>query len=77
MSLTVKVNDASADRLNLIAPPFWSVNKTKDDGDPRVVHFTLTAPSASAVREADFIVTLDAGQRRPHAELYLRAAVSE
>ena len=72
-TLTVAVNGGSAERINVIAPPFWMVKKILDAGDPHIVHFTLTAPTTSAVREADFIVTVDNGR----GELYFRRPVSE
>ena len=76
-TLTVAVNGGSAERIKVIAPPFWMVKKILDAGDPHIVHFTLTAPTTSAVREADFIVTVDNGQGRRQGELYFRGPVAE
>jgi hypothetical protein len=79
-TLTVALNSGSADELDLIAPPFWAVKKEQlpgENGSPPAVHFTLTAPEASSVREADLIVTLGGANRNPQGELYYRLGISE
>ena len=68
---------ASAEKLDLIAPPFWTVKKMSGEGDKSSVRFTLTPPLASSIREANFIVTIDDAQGKRRGELYYRAPLAE
>ena len=79
-TLTVALNGASADDLDLIAPPFWKVKKEQaaPGKDGRLaVRFTLTPPAATAVREVDLIVTLGGAKGIRRGELYYRCPLSE
>jgi hypothetical protein len=75
-TLTVALLKATADDVNLIAPPFWTVTKAPGKDSKPSVRFTLTPPAASAVREADLIVTVDVNGKR-QGELYYRTPLSD
>lgn len=70
---TLTVTSAAAD-VALVAPPFWEVKRQSAAGK---VAFTVTPPAGSAVRQADFTVTIAdaAGKRR--GELYVRVPVGD
>jgi hypothetical protein len=73
-TLTVALDRPSADRVNLVAPPFWTVQKEPGKGH---VAFRLTPPKASSLREVDLLVTLDDAHGKRRGELYHRAVVEE
>ena len=72
--VTVALSGASADAVDLIAPPFWDVKKEAAtvNGQPGL-RFTLTAPDNTTIREADLIVTLKGANG---GEIYLRPPVT-
>jgi hypothetical protein len=72
VDVVVNLKDASAENLNLVTPPFWTVQKNAGQG---AVTFTATAPAASGVREAEMTVTIGNG-KTTSGELYLRLPVT-
>lgn len=71
--VTVNLSGASADQINLLAPPFWKVTK---ETTGQSVKFTLAGPATSAISEADLIVTLGDGKSKNTGEFYLRPSVA-
>ncbi len=79
-TMTVVSRDSSVDRVQLIAPPFWDVDRTPTTttrGGEASVQFRITMPAASSVREADLTVTLDDTRGKRRGELYLRSPVGD
>ena len=77
-TLTVKLAGAEAGDVALIAPPFWTVEKSPAESSGKGgVAFKVAPPAKSEVHQADFTVTVGdaAGGRR--GELYIRAPVAE
>ena len=79
-TVTVVSRDSSVDRVQLIAPPFWNVERTpattvRGGGAP--VRFRITMPATSSVREADLTVTLDDPRGKRRGELYLRSPIGD
>lgn len=79
-TLTVVLNNALAESVDLVAPPFWKVEKIPappGDGGRPSVRFILTVPQTTSIREADLLVTLDDTRRNRQGELYARLLLSE
>ncbi|MDD5262961.1 MAG: sugar-binding protein [Methylacidiphilales bacterium] len=70
--VTVRLSGATADDIDLVAPPFWQVKKSVSGKE---VKFTVTCPEATTVRQADIKVTLGNKENR-QGELYLRPPVT-
>ncbi len=73
VDVAVNLNGTSADNINLVPPPFWTVTKVPAQG---AVTFTATSPAASTVREAEMTVTVGDGKTGTSGELYLRVPVT-
>lgn len=76
-TLTVRTSGDDSD-INLIAPPFWRVERSA--GDPRnrsAIDFTLTPPKQTAVREVDLTVAIKAPAGHRTGELHHRIPVAE
>lgn len=73
VDVTVNLNGISADRVNLVPPPFWQVKKTPAQG---TVTFTATAPTLSNVREAEMTVTIADAKGSTTGNLFLRIPVT-
>lgn len=65
-TLAIATKSFPLDGIDLIAPPSW---KWESKG----LNFSVTAPAGSAVREADFIITLTDAKGLRRGELYARA----
>jgi hypothetical protein len=77
--VSVTVTPHSDVNLNLVAPPFWTVQKSPapagSDGKSSV-QFAVAAPANSSVHTADLTVTLRDADARTVGELYWRAPVA-
>ena len=73
LSVTLAASSAAdaAPAVDLIAPPFWTVERSPA---ARTVRFTATPPKTTTVREPDFTVMLTNAQGTRTGELYFRAA---
>jgi hypothetical protein len=59
--MVVFLNGVAADRIALVAPPFWTVKETPTS---KAVRYDIASPLTSEVREGDLLVSIknDAGQ---------------
>ncbi|MES2569648.1 MAG: glycosyl hydrolase, partial [Verrucomicrobiota bacterium] len=66
---------AGSGDVDLVAPPFWVVNKAPSTSG--IVTFTVTPPSGSALHHADLTFILGNANGSHPGELYLHCPVSE
>ncbi len=72
--IEVALDGANANEVNLVAPAFWTVKKLAA-ANQNALQFAVSAPETSAIREADYTITLGAPNAR-RGELYVRTPVS-
>jgi hypothetical protein len=77
-TISVASHGLGRSAINLIAPPFWTVEKTAPGGGGNeTIQFAVTPPEGSAVREADIAVSLADSGGRKFGELTLHVPVGQ
>ena len=71
----VALHGVAADAVNLRVPNFWSVKKLGATGGANTAQFEVTAPENSAIREAEYMVTIGPDNAR-QGELTARVPVT-
>jgi hypothetical protein len=56
MKLTVTTGETPADQVNMVAPPFWKVERSSANAGK--IDFTLTPPAATEAHHADLTVRI-------------------
>ncbi|MDB5331703.1 MAG: hypothetical protein JWP03_2854 [Phycisphaerales bacterium] len=74
LKLSISTGGVSIDQVGLLPPPFWTTEKSPEKS---AITFTATPPAGSAVREADFTVTINGPDGHRRGALYWRTVVGE
>ena len=80
ISLTVSLQSEPPQSVDLVAPPFWTVKKSPSQPDkngPPAIHFNVSPPASTAVREVDLVIKLTNAQGQRQGELSHRILISE